>query len=1513
MPQIKEMAGRTKINFGSRKKVLDIYELIKAQTSSYKWFLQPELIHEERKRRGLHEVFLEIFPIKDFSGNLMLEYKGYNLGLPRCKKCPGKAVGEECRFENCTYDERNCEIATVGDVPFRIKNSEQETKKKSLTYAVRLELVVELINKSTGEIKRQTLYLCDLPIMTSRGTFIYNGTERVIVSQLHRSPGAYFEYDKAKKSYTAKIIPYRGAWIEFELDVIKDLIHVRLDRKRKIPVTTFMKALGFRHEEIKEMFNEHPYIMKTFEIDKAEDYKDALKEIFHKLRPGEPFAADNAIQLLRNLYFDRRRYDFSTVGRYKLNRKIRLKDRIIKKTVAENITDKDGNIVVKEGEVISADAAEIIETLNLQSIKVRNNDGDIVNTKVEKDIEIIYLNDFISFASDILAGKDKVLYKKGTVITEEIVDKLEEQKITKADIYRKNVLYIDKSLLELRHILNDIDQNVIEDSIEIEKYLLGRTVAKDYEFDYEGKHIVIKPGDEITIGRAEALINSGLDQIEVTKGRVLSETDITAMVRYLIDLSGGIGHLDDIDHLGNRRVRRCGEMLQNQFRISLTKMEREIKEKMTLQDNQGVTAQNFINNRPIKAMLDDFYGTSQLSQFMDQTNPIAELTNKRRISALGPGGVKRERAGYEVRDVHPTHFGKLCPIETPEGPNAGLIASLAVYTRVNRFGFLETPYRVVRNNKISDDIIYMDAYEEDDFVIVPPDVEVNKDETFHNALVPVKVHSEIGHEFSMVDGSLADYCMVSPMQMISVAASLIPFLEHDDANRALMGTNMQRQAVPLLNTEVPFVGTGIERRVAIDSGTGIVTEYDGIVETVAGDYILIRRTDKTEVVNLGSPVAGKVVRERKIASDAKVGKKVIAKKDTVMTSSLVDKLKKEGVEEVEMYYYKKYFVNKFQRSNQSTCLNQRPIVREGDVLKAGDPIADGAATASSEVALGRNMLVAFMPWEGYNYEDAIIISERLVKDDVLTSMHIEEYEVETRDTKLGPEEITRDIPNVGQEALRNLDEQGIIRVGAEVESGDILVGKVTPKGETDLTVEDKLLRAIFGEKARDVRNTSYTVPHGESGTVIDVNVFSRDNNDELPHDINTLVRTYIAQKRKIIVGDKMAGRHGNKGVIARILSEDDMPFMEDGTPVDIVLNPLGVPSRMNLGQVLEAHLGYIGYVFNVYNETPVFDGINEKDLFRLLVMTNLVKNGYAPLYNTDNENFANLRIERILVEDRREILDIAIEKGVYHAFAFIMKKYKGKITNIQNNITVAELNTTDDSKVSKAFETNKIGSLFTSVEEYYNDDAALEPMWTISRENMTNTKKDLKQLVNNFKVQTDKEIILESLKNADLFENETGKMFLYDGRNGKKFENPVLVGNVYMLKLHHLVDDKIHARATGPYSLVTQQPLGGKAQFGGQRFGEMEVWALEAYGAAHILQEMLTVKSDDVEGRVQVYETIIKGGNTIKASVPESFKVLVSELQSLCLKVELIKDDELSSVTNDTEGTDSLENTSTIA
>ncbi len=1514
MPELKRMAGRTKINFGSRRQILDIYELIKAQTSSYNWFLQPELSHEERKRRGLHEVFLEIFPIKDFSGNLMLEYKGYNLGLPMCKKCPNKAAGLECRYEDCHYDERECQISMVGDVPFRVKNSESECKRKSLTYAVRLELIVELINKSTGEIKRQTLYLCDLPIMTKRGTFIYNGTERVIVSQLHRSPGTYFEYDKAKKSYTAKIIPYRGAWLELELDVIKDLMHVRLDRKRKIPVTTFLSALGYSRDDIKNIFGENYYITKTYEIDKAEDYKDALKEIFHKLRPGEPFAAEAAITLLRNLYFDRKRYDFSYVGRYKLNRKIRLRDRIIKKQVAETIKDSKGKVIINEGEFINLKTAKIIEELDLKTIKVKNNEGDVVPTIIEKDVETIYLVDFITFADDVLFGKDKVLFKKGEVITEEKIEQLEQQKIQKVDIRRKGVLYPEKSLVELRHIIGDIEQNDIEHSIEVQKYLLGRNVSKSLELEYEGKKFKITPEKEITIGLSEVIINSGLESIEVTKGRVLAESDIIAIVRYLIDLSGGIGHLDDIDHLGNRRVRRCGEMLQNQFRISLTKMEREIREKMTLQDNQGVTAQNFINNRPIKAMLDDFFGTSQLSQFMDQTNPIAELTHKRRISALGPGGVKRERAGYEVRDVHPTHLGKLCPIETPEGPNAGLIASLAVYTRINKYGFLETPYREIDKKKISDNVVYMDAYEEDDFVIVPPDVSITKDEKFTSDLIPVKYLSEVGHEFSYMEADKTDFCMVSPMQMISVAASLIPFLEHDDANRALMGTNMQRQAVPLLNTELPYVGTGIERRVAIDSGTGIVSAHDGIVEQVAADYVLIRRTDKFEDVALTSDIARKILRNRKVAEDVVKGKKVLIAKDELLTPNLVDKLFKDNVETVKMYLYKKYTLNKFQRSNQSTCINQRPIVREGDVVKAGEPIADGAATSASEVALGRNITSAFMSWEGYNYEDAIILSERLVKEDVYTSMHVEEYEVETRDTKLGPEEITRDIPNISQDALKNLDDKGIVRIGAEVNSGDILVGKVTPKGETDLTVEDKLLRAIFGEKARDVRNTSYTVPHGESGTIIDVNVFTRENSDELPHDINTLVRIFIAQKRKILVGDKMAGRHGNKGVIANILPEEDMPFMADGTPIDIILNPLGVPSRMNLGQVLEGHLGYLAYVFDVYCETPVFDGIEEEDLFRFVVLANLVRNSSMPVYNKEGVKIARIAIDTISSkEDKNSIIEKAVECSVYDSIASILHSKSAKLLHADNNFVIGEFVSKSEKATAEALKAGNLTTVFKNVKPASYVKENLEPVWQLNKKDSGVDKNSKVNYEPEFLSVEESVDFKTSFSGCELFAFETGKQYIFDGRSGRKFENPVMVGNSYMLKLAHLVDDKIHARATGPYSLVTQQPLGGKAQFGGQRFGEMEVWALEAYGAAHILQEVLTVKSDDVEGRVQVYETIIKGGNTIKASVPEAFKVLVSELQSLCLKMELIKDDELESITTETGGTEKVSESNTIA
>ncbi|MDK2888792.1 MAG: DNA-directed polymerase subunit beta [Thermoanaerobacter sp.] len=1069
---------RTRWSFAKFREVLGLPNLIEVQRNSYDWFL----------REGLREVFHDVSPIQDFTGNLVLEFLDYTLGEP--------------------------------------KYSVEECKERDVTYAAPLRVKVRLINKETGEVKEQEVFMGDFPLMTEKGTFIINGAERVIVSQLVRSPGVYFAEQldpSGKKIYTATIIPNRGAWLEFETDV-NDHVFVRVDRTRKIPVTVLVRALGYSSNVmIIDLFEGNKYIQETLTRDNTDSEEEALVEIYKRLRPGEPPTVESARSLLHSLFFDPKRYDLANVGRYKIWKKL----------------------------------------------------------------------------------KHDVLYR-----------------------------------------FNDDGQGPTE----WDPYL-KREVPKNREFIRE-----LTPGD------------------------------IIATIKYLLRLMDGEGQVDDIDHLGNRRLRSVGELLQNQFRIGLSRMERVVRERMTIQDVDVITPQVLINIRPVVAAIKEFFGSSQLSQFMDQTNPLAELTHKRRLSALGPGGLSRERAGFEVRDVHHSHYGRMCPIETPEGPNIGLIGSLSCYARINNFGFIETPYRKVNKEerRVTDEIVYLTADEEEDLVIAQANAPVDENGYF----LEDRVNARHGHEIIVVPVDRVDYMDVSPKQVFSVATSLIPFLEHDDANRALMGANMQRQAVPLIKAEAPLVGTGLEYKAARDSGVVVIAKNSGVVERVTANEIVVR-TD-----------SGKL--------------------DT-------------------------YKLIKFARSNQGTCINQKPIVDKGDRVEAGQVIADGPSTDQGELALGRNVLVAFMPWEGYNYEDAILVSEKLVKDDYFTSIHIEEYECDARDTKLGPEEITRDIPNVGEEILKDLDERGIIRVGAEVRPGDILVGKVTPKGETELTAEERLLRAIFGEKAREVRDTSLRVPHGESGKVVDVKVFSREKGDELPPGVNQLVRVYVAQKRKISEGDKMAGRHGNKGVIARILPEEDMPFLPDGTPVEIVLNPLGVPSRMNLGQVMETHLGWAAKVLGYHVSTPVFNGATEED-------------------------------------------------------------------------------------------------------------------------------------------------ILEFLEKAGL--PRDGKITLYDGRTGEPFDNPITVGYLYMLKLAHLVDDKIHARSTGPYSLVTQQPLGGKAQFGGQRFGEMEVWALEAYGAAYTLQEILTVKSDDVVGRVKTYEAIVKGENVPEPGVPESFKVLIKELQSLALDVRVLSEDD---------------------
>ncbi len=1139
---------------------IEMPNLIKVQRDSYNWFVE----------EGLGEVLKDISPIVDYSGNLVLEFFDYYM-------------------EDKT------------------KYTLEEAKERDATYSTRLHVKVRLINRETGEIKEQEIYLGDFPLMTETGTFIINGAERVVVSQLVRSPGCYYaeEFDTktGRKTYTSTIMPLRGAWLEYETDG-NDIFYVRVDRTRKIPVTTLLRAIGLvTDDQIRSLFGEEAMIEATIQKDPIKTGEEALIEIYKKLRPGELPTVDAARSLFNGLFFDNRRYDLAKVGRFKFNQKLSLSERIKNQISANTIIDKEtGEVFVNEGEVISEEIAEAIQNSGINIVDIKH---------TEKTIRII---------------------GNGTVNIHKVLPN------------------VDLSTLHFKENVNyEVLKNIIDNT---EESQIIATLKQRY--------------DELI-------------------PKTITTEDIIASINYLLNLSHGLNKPDDIDHLANRRIRCVGELLQNQFRIGLTRLERVVRERMTIQDLDVVTPQTLINTKPITSAIKEFFGSSQLSQFMDQTNPLSELTNKRRISALGPGGLSRERAGFEVRDVHYTHYGRLCPVESPEGPNIGLISALSSFASINEYGFIETPYRKVdtKTHKITDIVEYMSADKEDKYLIAQATEPMNPDGTFVHDRVRVRYQNEILE----VEKDMVQYIDVSPKQLVSIAAAMIPFLEHDDSKRALMGANMQRQAVPLMITESPIVGTGIEYRAAKDSGILILAEDDGVVQKVTGDSITVKY---------------------------KNGKTVVHK------------------------------LRKFKRTNGGTCINQKPIVVKGEKVHKGDAIADGPSTQNGEMALGKNVLIAFTTWEGYNYEDAVLISERLVKEDVYTSIHIEEYDCECRDTKLGAEEITRDIPNVGDDVLKDLDENGIIRIGAEVRPGDILVGKVTPKGETELTAEERLLRAIFGEKAREVRDTSLRVPHGEAGTVVDIKIFTRDNSEELAPGVNQVIRCYIATKRKISVGDKMAGRHGNKGVISRILPVEDMPFLPDGTPVDILLNPLGVPSRMNLGQVLEVHLGWAARALGWKVSTPVFDGAKESE-------------------------------------------------------------------------------------------------------------------------------------------------IIELLKKAGL--SEDGKTILYDGRTGEPFDKPITVGVMYMLKLHHLVDDKIHARSTGPYSLVTQQPLGGKAQFGGQRFGEMEVWALEAYGAAYTLQEILTVKSDDVVGRVKTYEAIVKGENIPEPGVPESFKVLVKELQSLGLDVRLFSED----------------------
>ncbi len=1160
MPQPVKYGRKTRMSFAKINEVATMPNLIDIQTKSYDWFVE----------EGLKEVFEDISPIKDYTGNLVLELVDYSLNDPP------------------KYDQEEC-------------------KERDATYAAPLKVRVRLINNETGEIKEQEVFMGDFPLMTERGTFIYNGAERVVVTQLVRSPGPYYDYttDKSNnKLFSAQIIPNRGAWLEYETDV-NGVISVRVDRTRKVPVTTLLRALGYAtNDEIFALLGAEKRLEETLSKDQTDSREEGLKEIYKKLRPGEPPTVESAQSLLDSLFFDAKRYDLAKVGRYKYNKKLGLYSRIINCVAAEDVFDPNtAEILVEEGQSISKEMALQIENAGVGYVMIHGKNDEAGITKVIGN-RFVDIKTYIEFDISDLKLADKVYYP---VLMEILSENADQESIRKALVARKN--------------------------------------------DLSPKHIIIE--------------------------------DIVASVSYILNLEHGVGDTDDIDHLGNRRLRTVGELLQNQFRIGLARMERVVKERMTIQDNDVTTPQVLMNIRPVTAAIKEFFGSSQLSQFMDQTNPLAELTHKRRLSALGPGGLSRERAGFEVRDVHQSHYGRMCPIETPEGPNIGLIGSLTTYGVINQYGFIETPYRrVEEGGMVTDKIDYLTADEEEMMIVAQANEPLDADGRFTNAKVACRrEHGEI----DLVPREKVHYMDVSPKQVVSVATAMIPFLENDDANRALMGSNMQRQAVPLLVTESAYVATGMEYQAACDSGVVQLCKNDGTVEYVDATTIKIRRDDG------------------------------------------------EGVDS--------YKILKFKRSNQGTCVNQRPIVSRGEHIEKGEVVADGPSTNNGEIALGKNLLIGFMTWEGYNYEDAIILNEQLIMNDVLTSLHIEEYESEARDTKLGPEEITRDIPNVGEDALRNLDEEGIIRVGAEVDSGDILVGKVTPKGETELTAEERLLRAIFGEKAREVRDTSLKVPHGEAGIILDVRTFSRENGDELPPGVNKIVRCYMVTKRKMQVGDKMAGRHGNKGVVSRILPQEDMPFMENGQPLQVMLNPLGVPSRMNVGQVLEVHLGLAASKKGWHIATPVFDGATEKDIRMLL------------------------------------------EECGYSA---------------------------------------------------------------------------------------------------------TGKMKLRDGRTGEYFDNPVTVGYMYMLKLHHLVDDKIHARSTGPYSLVTQQPLGGKAQFGGQRFGEMEVWALEAYGAAYTLQEILTVKSDDIAGRVKTYEAIVKGENIPEPGIPESFKVLIKEMQSLGLDIELL-------------------------
>ena len=1193
-----------RMSFSTEKRVLDMPNLIEVQKNSYQWFLD----------EGLREVFKDISPIVDYTGNLSLELVDYQL---------------------CKED---------------IKYSIEECKERDATYAAPIKVNVHLRNEETGEIAQHDIFMGDLPLMTETGTFVINGAERVIVSQLVRSPGIYYaiDHDKIGKTlYSCTVIPNRGAWLEYETDS-NDVFYVHVDRTRKVPITVLIRALGIgTNQEIIDLFGQEPKIMASLEKDPSTNYEGGVIELYKKIRPGEPEVVENAESLINSMFFDSRRYDLAKVGRYKFNKKLALKNRIAGHVLSEDVIDP---------------------------------------------------------------STGEIMYEAGTTLTREDAKKIQDAAVPFVWIQteERNVKVLSNMVVDLKEYVgfNPEDAGITEDVY----YPVLEKLLEEYDDEEELKNAIAASVNDLV-------------------PRHITKEDILASINYNMHLEYGIGTKDDIDHLGNRRIRAVGELLQNQYKIGLSRLERVVRERMTTQDIDSITPQSLINIKPVTAAVKEFFGSSQLSQFMDQNNPLSELTHKRRLSALGPGGLSRDRAGFEVRDVHYTHYGRMCPIETPEGPNIGLINSLATYARINEYGLIEAPYRKLdksdpSNPVVTDEVVYMTADEEDNYIVAQANEPLDEEGHFVKNNVSGRFKDETS-EFPKANVDLMD---VSPKMVFSVATSMIPFLENDDANRALMGSNMQRQAVPLLRTEAPVVGTGMEGKAAVDSGVCIVAKHDGVVEISSSEKIIIKCDDGTR---------------------------------------------------------DEYHVIKFARSNQGNCMNQRPIVKRGDRVTKGMVIADGASTANGEIALGKNPLIGFMTWEGYNYEDAVLLSERLVQEDVYTSVHIEEYEVEARDTKLGQEEITRDLAGLSPDTLKDLDENGIIRIGAEVRAGDILVGKVTPKGETELTAEERLLRAIFGEKAREVRDTSLRVPHGAYGVIMDTKIFTRENGDELPPGVNKSVRVYIAQKRKISVGDKMAGRHGNKGVISRILPVEDMPFLPNGRPLDIVLNPLGVPSRMNIGQVLEIHLGLASKVLGFNVSTPVFDGANEFDIMDALEMAN----DYA---NEDWDTF----YEKYKDDTEKEVMDYLYENRDHR------EEWKGV------------------------------------------------PI------------------------------------------NRTGKVRVRDGRTGEEFDSPVTIGYMHYLKLHHLVDDKIHARSTGPYGMVTQQPLGGKAQFGGQRFGEMEVWALEAYGASYTLQEILTVKSDDIAGRVKTYEAIIKGDNIPAPGIPESFKVLLKEFQSLALDVKVLKDDQ---------------------